>query len=102
MLRKKFYKNLSKFQATKRAQTKRWRERTGSGKYAVRRWTTYEDKLVLAHKMSDRELSEKIQRSVSSIYSRRVRLKRQKAEAEQFINELQKHNGITKTSITER
>lgn len=92
MLRKKLYKNMSKFQATKRAQTKRWRERTGSGKYAVRRWTTYEDKLVLAHKMSDRELSEKIQRSVSSIYSRRVRLKRQKADAKQFVDELRKHN----------
>lgn len=83
---------MSKFQATKRAQTKRWCERTGSGKYAVRRWTTYEDKLVLEHKMSDRELGKKIRRSVTSIYGRRVRLKHQRADAEQFVNELRKHN----------
>lgn len=51
MLRKKLYKDMAKFRATKRAQTKRWRERTGSGKYAIRRWTAYEDKLVLEHKM---------------------------------------------------
>ena len=98
MLRKKLYKDMAKFQATKRAQTKRWRERTGSGKYAIRKWTAYEDKLVLEHKMSDRELGKKIQRSVSSIYSRRVRLKHQKAEAEQFVRELKKFDGTMKNS----
>lgn len=42
MLRKKLYKDMAKFQATKRAQTRRWRKRTGSGKYAIRRWRGYE------------------------------------------------------------
>ena len=59
----------------KRGWAHRWRERTGSFKYKKRKWTEYEDSLVLAHDCSDRELSEEICRSVQAIHTRRSKLK---------------------------
>ena len=53
---------------------KRWRKRTGSFKYPKRKWTKYEDSLVLAHEIEDRQLSEKIGRSAQAIQARRWRL----------------------------
>lgn len=75
MLRKELYKNMSKYYATKRAQKKRWRKRTGSGQYESKPWTEDEDQLVLAHKTIDRILSGRIRRSVTSTYDRRAKLK---------------------------
>ena len=54
---------------------KRYRDATGSGKYAPRRYEDYEDELVLSQIMSDRELGIKLHRSVKSIQNRRRRLK---------------------------
>lgn len=80
MLRKELYKNMSKYYITKRAQKERWRKRTGSGQYEAKPWTEDEDQLVLAHKTTDRILSERIRRSVTSIYDRRAQLKRRKGD----------------------
>ena len=44
--------------------------------YEPKEWTLEEDELVLAHSMSDRELSKRIKRSVQSIQIRRCRLKK--------------------------
>lgn len=80
MLRKELYKDMSKYYATKRAQKERWRKRTGSGQYESKPWTEDEDQLVLAHKTTDRILSERIRRSVTSVYDRRAKLKRRKRD----------------------
>ena len=54
---------------------KGYRKRTGAFRYDKREWTIQEDKLVMLHKIPDRELSVKIHRSVSAIQIRRSRLK---------------------------
>lgn len=54
---------------------KRYREETGSGLYKQRPYTDEEDRLIMEHAVSDRELSEQIERSVTAIQSRRARLK---------------------------
>lgn len=47
-----------------------------TAKYKKRHWTINEDNAVLAQTMTDRELSDKISRSVQSIQIRRSRLKK--------------------------
>lgn len=54
---------------------KRYREDTGSGLYVQRLYTEEEDRLIMSHEIPDRELSVKIERSVTAIQSRRARLK---------------------------
>lgn len=46
-----------------------------TAKYMRRIWSDEEDKLVLEHSITDRELSQKIERSVEAIQVRRTRLK---------------------------
>ena len=77
MNRKCEYKNIDKFAETKRNQQARYRKRTGAFMYERRPWTEVEDKAVLDMKMSDRELSKIICRSVGNIQKRRCRLKKQ-------------------------
>ena len=74
---KQYYKlhDRNKFREIVRNEKTRWRMRTGSFKYPSREWEEYEDRLVLEHKVTDRELSELIQRSVLAIQIRRSRLK---------------------------
>jgi hypothetical protein len=74
VLRKKSYKDMAKFKETRREQRLRY-YRKYQGNYPSRRWTDAEDKLVLAHKMTDPELSVQIKRSVAAIQHRRVILK---------------------------
>lgn len=45
-----------------------------TSKYGRKKWTKEEDSLVMEHKISDRELSELIERSMMSITMRRYRL----------------------------
>lgn len=46
-------------------------------RYKPRPWAENEDKLVLAHDIPDRELSEKIHRSMKAISNRRWRLRKE-------------------------
>lgn len=52
---------------------KNYRQTSG---YPYRSWTQHEIDLVLAHDMPDRELSDKLQRSVMSIQLMRCRAKK--------------------------
>ena len=54
-----------------------YRERTGSNLYKRRPYTQEENELILKHSIPDRELSEKIQRSVLAIQHQRCRLKKE-------------------------
>lgn len=76
MLRKSNYANDFKYYETKRKQSQRYRERTGSGKYPRKTWSEQDDRLVLAHKMSDRKLAKIMQRSANAIQKRRSRLRK--------------------------
>lgn len=68
------YKDLDKYRAACKRQKTRWRARTGAYQYERRLWTNDEDKLVLAHKMTDRELGLLLKRSVGAIQSRRSKI----------------------------
>lgn len=74
VLRKKSYKDMAKFKATRRAQHLRY-YRKYQGNYPLRRWTDAEDNLVLAHQVTDHKLSVRIKRSVDAIQTRRSILK---------------------------
>lgn len=65
----------NQYRIVKREQKRRYREKTGSGMYQPRSWTTYEMNLVIRHVMSDRLLAIKLHRSVGSIQQKRTRLK---------------------------
>lgn len=79
-LRKSDYRDLDKYYATRRQQMRRYRQRTGAGLYSPRSWTKEEDHRVLEHTIPDRQLGKEIQRSVSAISVRRVKLKRKLRE----------------------
>jgi len=53
----------------------KYRQETGSGKYESRPWTDKEDNIILAKEKTDRELSNDLRRSASSIQKRRWMLK---------------------------
>lgn len=76
-MRKKGYKNMKRFAATKREQQKRWRKRTGCYQYPRRRWTDEEKELLLDQTITDRELSEMICRSVDAIQTKRVYVRKE-------------------------
>lgn len=73
--RKENYRDMQRYHITRRQQIARWRKRGGSGKYPKRPWTDEEIKLVMAHQITDRELSHLIQRSVVAIQTKRFHLK---------------------------
>jgi len=75
--RKEKYSDMERFSKTRNAQRKRYYAKT-SYKYPKREWTIEEDKLVLAHIMTDMELSRLIERSVIAIQKRRCILKKRK------------------------
>lgn len=77
MNRKKEYKDMKRFASTKREQRRRWRKRTGCYEYPRRRWTDEEIELLLDQSITDRELSEMICRSVSAIYTKRVKVRKE-------------------------
>ena len=75
MLRKDKYKDINKYKKTKNKQQKRYYDKTVNAKRSRMKWTVEEEKLVLEHKIPDRELSQKIQRSQKAISVRRAKLK---------------------------
>ena len=72
---KKEYSDMNKYAEYKRNYQKRYREKTGGGKYEKRFWTTEENEIILNSELSDRELSERICRSVGAIQRHRHYLK---------------------------
>lgn len=72
---KKNFKNLDKYRSYRERYKTRYRQRTGAYKYKPREWTVEELRMVKAHKITDRELSEKIKRSISAIQMARYRIK---------------------------
>lgn len=76
--RKKDYKDLEKWQDTKRKGKRRYYKSTQG--YARRGWTEEENRIILEHKRADRELSEQLGRSVQAIQTRRCRLKQESAK----------------------
>lgn len=75
-LRKEQYRDMNKYYKTRREQVRRWAQRTGSGQYPRRAWTEDENRLVLDHSITDRELGVKLRRSVLSIQVHRAYLKK--------------------------
>ncbi len=75
MNRKNCYKDMEKYHRTCRKQRKRYYDKT-SNLYPPKPWTAAEDAMVIEHKITDSELSAKIERSVRAIQHRRVRLKK--------------------------
>ena len=67
------YKDVNKYLEMRRRQKKKWREKTGSGKYR-RRWTETEDYIIRQAAANDRMIAEAICRSVQAIQTRRSRL----------------------------
>lgn len=70
------YKSYEKYRINALLEKQRYRDRTGSGKYARRAYSKEEDERILAHDITDRELSKQIKRSVEAIQIRRSRLKK--------------------------
>ena len=67
------YKDREKWRIVSNRWKKRYRDRTGSGQYGNRRWEKWEIEAILLHKVSDRELSKQLMRSVTAIQIKRTR-----------------------------
>ena len=76
MIRRKDYRDQEKARKTMNAQRKRYYQKTAWAENGGNGWTLHEDEAVLAHNVSDAELSAVLGRSVQSIQVRRWRLKR--------------------------
>ena len=65
----------------KRRKAKRWQHKLYYEKtaylYPTRLWSEEEDRQVLAHEVSDRELSKRLHRSMKAISNRRWRLRKE-------------------------
>ena len=71
---KNTYASEEAYKEAKKSQSKRYRARTGSGQY-WNHWTHDELREVMKHEQSDRELSERIHHSVSTIQAARRRVR---------------------------
>ena len=76
MLKKQNYKDLSKWRNSKNRQRKRYYQKTQNAGNSQEIWTKEDEELVLAHSMSDTELSSLIGRSVGAIQKRRHLIKK--------------------------
>ena len=76
----KHFKDHETFIRTRNRERKRYYNKT-SGKYPQRKYTAWEDEMVLHSKLTDTELSKELCRSVQSIQVRRCRLKAMKRMA---------------------
>lgn len=74
MNRKEGYCDLRRHRETCNRQNKRYYGKTAI--YKPKPWSEHDDKLVLAHSITDHALSEKIGHSVKAIQIRRSRLKK--------------------------
>ena len=72
--RKSDYKDLEKWQNTKRKGKQKYYQSTQG--YPKRRWTDAENEAILKCQKSDRALSDDLQRSIQSIQTQRCRLKK--------------------------
>lgn len=70
------YKDRQQYREILRLQHQRYRQRTGAYQHPRAGFTSKEDSLILKHLIPDRELAEKLKRSVESIQQRRHRLKK--------------------------
>lgn len=75
-MKKDGYKDMAKFRAAYSRQKRKYYAKTRVAGY--KRWTEEEDKMVLAHIMTDTELSQKIGHGVAAIQRRRYYLKTSK------------------------
>lgn len=76
MNRKAKYKDIEKYKETKRRQQQRHRKKYGAGK-PPRIWTDEEIYLLMNFNGLDRDLAKKLNRSLNSIYTKRVRVRSQ-------------------------
>ena len=74
--KKQDYVDMEKYKKALYRQRKRYYQK--SAIYDPSDWTEEQDAMVLAHKISDFELSKKIKHSVNAIQKRRWRLKQKK------------------------
>lgn len=74
----KDYKDKEKARITRNRQRQKNYGKTSFIYKGRRRWTEYEDTLVLEHSITDFELSQQIIRSVKAIQIRRCKLKKRK------------------------
>lgn len=76
MIRRKAYKDQDRFRRYRNRYKKRYNaKRDYSGGKKIR-WSTDEDKIVLAHEMTDTEIAKMLKRSINAIQVRRVLLKK--------------------------
>lgn len=75
-IRRDNYADMEKFKKTRYEQRKRYYHKS-EGIYEKRPWIKEEEKQVLAHSITDTELSKKIRRSVKAIQVRRSKLKKE-------------------------
>ena len=71
---KKNYADQEKFRVYRNKQ--RQKNYAKTAKYPRKKWTDEEGKMVLAHNITDVELSAKLERSVQSIQNKRYKLKK--------------------------
>lgn len=75
MLRRRQYRDLSKWRVTAKRQKDKYYSRSQTG-HGTPRWTSEEDLIVLLHEKTDNEIALEIGRSVAAIQKRRGVLKR--------------------------
>lgn len=81
MNRKNAYKDMDKYRETVQKQKLRYYRQTQTG-CRMPGWSYYEDRVVIAHEIPDREISLILGRSVSAIQHRRCLLKKQNQSSE--------------------
>ena len=75
MLRKSQYRDLEKFKKTKREQQKRYYRKTQNAPNKGQRWTSEEIEMIMAKDVSDKELSQRLGRSMRAILCKRHKIK---------------------------
>ncbi len=80
MLRKKDYRDMTRYQETARKQRRRYYQKTQI--YPKTDWTLEQEELVLKHDRTDHELSQQIGHSVKAIQVKRSRLKAEQKQKE--------------------
>lgn len=80
MNRKELYKDMERYRETKGKYYSRYYKATENARNSGKCWTAAEDKLVIEHSISDRELSKTIGRSMKAILVRRAKLKKVERE----------------------
>ena len=83
-MKKELYRNPDLYKRTKRRQSKRYYAKYD--KYEKRPFTEDDDTLILAHEITDPELSKQIRQSVQRIQSRRNYLKHRNRNAGSRVN----------------